>query len=300
MDWTTCPSRTVVPIEALQQIIFNVYSAVLERVIRIRVEQQSLIFFSYLSPILDKYVLQSMGVLWSSLLSALGWSCLLYGLQHFIFEAGRANIERMVRDQGLSTHFSSSSPDCFPSLTSMCRSRWERTLSTYLFSSPWAQLESRGRVGRFSPSAKVQKLPASCRSSELSAHQMPPSRVIAHVRGRPALEPMEILSSVQWRARCTPLKDGDSEPRRSSPHWTFSLRFLIRAFPLLFGFPILLFMTYLRYYGVCYGGTQLFLATAYATVRSYSWVFPNCVCVSAHVHHCKGVLLSIVSAVLRP
>ena len=34
MDWTTCPSRTVVPIEALQQIIFNVYSAVLERVIR--------------------------------------------------------------------------------------------------------------------------------------------------------------------------------------------------------------------------------------------------------------------------
>ena len=49
------------------------------------------------------------------------------------------------------------------------------------------------------------------------------------------------------------------------------------AFPLIFGFPILLFMTYFLYYGVCYGGTQLFLATAYATVvRSYSWELFGC------------------------
>ena len=35
---------------------------------------------------------------------------------------------------------------------------------------------------------KVQKLPASRSSSELSAHQMPPSGVIAHLRGRRALQ----------------------------------------------------------------------------------------------------------------
>ena len=53
----------------------------------------------------------------------------------------------------------------------------------------------RGRVGRFSRSAKVQKLPASRSSSKLSAHQMAPSGVIANWRGRRALEPMEIISS---------------------------------------------------------------------------------------------------------
>ena len=56
--------------------------------------------------------------------------------------------------------------------------------------------------------------------------------------GRRALEPMEIFSSVQRRARSTPLRDGDSDTRR--PCWTLSLRFL-RAFPLFFG-PI---------YGLC-------------------------------------------------
>ena len=64
---------------------------------------------------------------------------------------------------------------------------------------------------------------------------MAPSGVIAHWRGRRALEPMEIFSSVQRRARSTPLRDGDSDTRR--PCWTLSLRFL-RAFPLFFGLPI--------------------------------------------------------------
>ena len=49
------------------------------------------------------------------------------------------------------------------------------------------------------------------------------------------------LFQVQRRARCTPFWDGDSDPRR--PRWTFALRFL-HAFPLFFGFPVLLFMTY--------------------------------------------------------
>ena len=83
-----------------------------------------------------------------------------------------------------------------------------------------------GRVGRFSRSAKVQELPASRSSSELSAHQMTPSGVIAHWRGHRALEPMEIFSSVQRRARSTPLRDGDSEPRRLC--WTFSSCSLVR------------------------------------------------------------------------
>ena len=148
------------------------------------------------------------------------------------------------------------------------------------FLSPWAQLESRGRVGRFSRSAKVQQLPASRSSSELSAHQMAPGGVIAHQRGRPALEPMEILSSVQRRARCIPLWDGDSEPRRYSPRWTFSLRFLLRAFPLFFGFPILL----------GYVATYVFLGWRmlpwYAVIPG---CFPCAVCVPAQVHHCKGV-----------
>ena len=91
-------------------------------------------------------------------------------------------------------------------------------------------------LGRFSRSAKVQKLPASRSSSELSAHQMAPSGVIAHWRGRRALEPMEIFSSVQRRARSTPLRDGDSDTRR--PCWTLSLRFL-RAFPALLWSPSL-------------------------------------------------------------
>ena len=37
-----------------------------------------------------------------------------------------------------------------------------------------------GRVGRFSRSAKVQKLPARRSISELIAHQMAPSGIIAH------------------------------------------------------------------------------------------------------------------------
>ena len=68
-----------------------------------------------------------------------------------------------------------------PSLTHTYWSGWERTLSMiFCFHPPWAQLDSRGRVGRFSRSAKVQKLPTSRSSSELSAHQMAPSGVIAH------------------------------------------------------------------------------------------------------------------------
>ena len=47
----------------------------------------------------------------------------------------------------------------------------------------------------FSRSAKVQKLPASFSSSELSAHQMAPSGVIAHWRSYRALEPTFHLSS---------------------------------------------------------------------------------------------------------
>ena len=45
---------------------------------------------------------------------------------------------------------------------------------------------------------KVQKLPASLISSELSAHQMAPSGVIAHQRSRPAL-----AESSRTRARRT-------------------------------------------------------------------------------------------------
>ena len=67
------------------------------------------------------------------------------------------------------------------------------------FDVPWVLLhgyrDSRVRVGRCSRSAKVQKLPASRSLSELSAHQMAPSGVIAHSRGRRALEPMRMLPS---------------------------------------------------------------------------------------------------------
>ena len=56
-----------------------------------------------------------------------------------------------------------------------------------------SELESRGRVGQFSRSSKILKLTASPSSSELSAHQMAPSGVIAHWLGRRALEPMEII-----------------------------------------------------------------------------------------------------------
>ena len=53
------------------------------------------------------------------------------------------------------------------------------------------RFESRRRVGHFSRSAKVQELPASPSSSELSAHRMAPGGVIAHLRGRRAREPMD-------------------------------------------------------------------------------------------------------------
>ena len=178
-------------------------------------------------------------------------------LQQVILQAGRAIIERMVRDPGRSTQVSSSSRNLTSILAKYVLEWMERPLSTVFafilhgYRATYVpMLASRGRVGRFSRSGKVQKLPACPSTSELSTHQMAPSGVIAHKRGRPALEPVEILSSVQRRARCTPLRDGDLEPRRSSPRWTFSLRFLFRAFPLFLGFTNLLFMPYLRYCGV--------------------------------------------------
>ena len=68
--WTgqSAPSRRVVPIAALQQIIFNAVRAVLERVIRDQGLTTKSHFLSRLTPILDKYVLQWVGVRWTSLL----------------------------------------------------------------------------------------------------------------------------------------------------------------------------------------------------------------------------------------
>ena len=129
-------------------------------------------------------------------------------LQQFIFNAGRPILERLICYRGRSTQISSSSQD-LTSFLDKCAPEWmgEDAADGFYFHSPWVQshvcfalpmkLESRGRVGRFSRSAKVQKLPASRSSSELSAHQMAPSGVIAHWRGRPALELTEIFSSVQ-------------------------------------------------------------------------------------------------------
>ena len=129
-------------------------------------------------------------------------------LQQFFFNAGRANLERMIRDPDRSLQVSTSSPDLNSTLDKYVP-EWmgEDAFDGRCFHSPWVQsyvcfslsvkLESRGRVGRFSRSAKVKKLPASPSSSELSAHQTAPSGVIAHQRGRRALEPMEIFSSVQ-------------------------------------------------------------------------------------------------------
>ena len=68
----------------------------------------------------------------------------------------------------------------------------EDAIDDFLLSSSIGQLDSRSRR-----SAKVQKLTASRSSSELSAHQMAPNGVIAHLRARPALEPMKIFPSVQ-------------------------------------------------------------------------------------------------------
>ena len=113
------------------------------------------------------------------------------GLQQITFNANRANLERMIRDQGRSTQVSSSSQN-LASILDRYVPEWmgEDAVDGFCFHSPRVQshvcfalpmkLESRGRVGRFSRSAKVQKLPASRSSSELSAHQMAPSGVIAH------------------------------------------------------------------------------------------------------------------------
>ena len=79
------------------------------------------------------------------------------------------------------------------------------------------------------PDEKVQNLLAKLISSELSAHQMAPSGVIGVV-------PWGSLSHVQRPARCTPLRDGDSDPRR--PCWTFFVALPSR-------FPALLWIPYL-------------------------------------------------------
>ena len=75
-------------------------------------------------------------------------------LQQFIFHAGCAILERTTRDQGRSTQVSFESQD-------------------------------------FHGVRQFKNPPVSPSSSEVSAYQMAPSGVIAHWRGRRALEPMD-------------------------------------------------------------------------------------------------------------
>ena len=112
---------------------------------------------------------------------------------------------KWVRDPGRLTQASHSSQD----LTSILQLMGDDAFDGHgLSSSMGTELRAfrcwRPEVGSddFRGVRKFKKLPARCSSSELSAHQM--------ARGRPALEPKEILSSVKRRARCTPLRDGDS------------------------------------------------------------------------------------------
>ena len=102
-------------------------------------------------------------------------------LQQITFNIDPRVLDSMIHDQGRSTQVSSSSLD-LTSILDKYVLKWmgEDAVDGLCFHSPRAQLESRGRVGRFSRSAKVQKLPASRSSSELSAHQTAPSGVIAH------------------------------------------------------------------------------------------------------------------------
>ena len=97
-----------------------------------------------------------------------------------------------------------------------------------------------------SRSAKVPKLPASRSSSELTAHQMAPSGVIAHQRGRPALEPMEILPSRPTTSSLYSPQGWQLRPSSSM----FDVFVALRAFPLFFVFPSFSLWRTLRYYGV--------------------------------------------------
>ena len=62
---------------------------------------------------------------------------------------------------------------------------------------------------------RKKNFPAGRSSSELSAHQMAPSGVIAHCRGRRALAPMEIISSRPTASLLYSPWDGDSDTRRA-------------------------------------------------------------------------------------
>ena len=137
----------------------------------------------------------------------------------------------------------------------------------------------RGRVGDFRGVRKFKKLTASRSSSELSAHQMAPSGVIAHKRGRRALEPMGIISSSPtasslyspwgWRFRpsSTMLDFFVAVP-------SFALSSFCFFLDSLFSYVCLT----LRFYGVW--------LLWYAVIPLWC---PDCDCVRAHFHHCKGV-----------
>ena len=82
-------------------------------------------------------------------------------LQQFIFNAGRALLERIIRLEARSTLVSSSSRSRLPSFTSTCRSLWDKTLSMVfpfilrgprltVFRSASDGLEFRRQVGGFS------------------------------------------------------------------------------------------------------------------------------------------------------
>ena len=139
--------------------------------------------------------------------SGLGRIVYFTALQQIVFNTGRVIIERVVRDPNRSTQTSSSSQD-LTSFLDKYVPEWmgKDALDGLCSHPPWATTDvcfdlpvtASGlnvESDDFSRSAKVQKLPASRSSSELSAHQMAPSGVIAHKRGRRALEPMEIISS---------------------------------------------------------------------------------------------------------
>ena len=140
------------------------------------------------------------------------------------------------RDPGRSTQTSPSSQD----LTSILKDGRGRCRWSLLSSSIGTMLRmfrSEVELDDFRGSAKVQKLPTSFSSSELSAHQMAPSGVIAHqagssrtrAHGNHFLTSNGKLAVLPLGMAIQTLVDYVGRFRRAS---------FRRAFPLFFGFPI--------------------------------------------------------------
>ena len=112
-------------------------------------------------------------------------------LQQIVFNIDPRVLDSMIHDQGRSTQVSSSSQD-LTSILDKYVPKWmgEDAFDGLCFHSPWVQSSNRSsnescwspevELDIFRGVAKVQKLPASRSSSELSAHQMALSGVIAH------------------------------------------------------------------------------------------------------------------------